>query len=139
MSLVVDASVVVKWYVDEPRSDAARRLLASDELLVSPAHVEAEVGQVLRRRVQASEISLEQAIEAAAQISDTLVLTALASISKSALEIACGASVSFYDALYVAAAIQWAAPLATDDRRLANAVGRSDWADRVSFILLDED
>ena len=36
MTLVVDASVAIKWFVEESRSDAARAVLTSGESLVAP-------------------------------------------------------------------------------------------------------
>ena len=36
MTVVVDASVALKWYVDEEDSEAALALLASDERLIAP-------------------------------------------------------------------------------------------------------
>ncbi|GLK55442.1 putative nucleic acid-binding protein [Methylopila capsulata] len=133
MSLVVDASVVVKWYVDEVRSAEARRLLAGDDLLAAPAHVEAEVGQVLRRRVQSREISIAQALAAVELLQDTLVLIPISGLMPAAIEMACGACVSVYDSLYVAAALAWGAPLATDDGKLIASIERSPFAGRVAF------
>ena len=43
MSLVVDASVAVKWLVAEKEPDAAHRLAASDEDLHAPRLLASEV------------------------------------------------------------------------------------------------
>ena len=43
MTLVVDANVAIKWFVEESRSDAARAVLASGEPLVAPDLVVPEV------------------------------------------------------------------------------------------------
>jgi predicted nucleic acid-binding protein len=44
MGVVPDASVVVKWLIDEQGSEAARGVLASGRRLLAPELVIAEVG-----------------------------------------------------------------------------------------------
>ena len=44
--LVLDASVAVKWFVEEPGTAAALALLAEDESLIAPELVIAEVANV---------------------------------------------------------------------------------------------
>jgi predicted nucleic acid-binding protein len=46
MTLIVDASVALQWYLREPGADAARQILAGDEVLVAPDLVVAEVCNV---------------------------------------------------------------------------------------------
>lgn len=50
MSLIVDASVAVKWFSEEEQSDLAETLLASMELLIAPDLVIAEIGNALWKR-----------------------------------------------------------------------------------------
>ena len=49
MKFVIDANVAIKWYLDEPSSEIARRLLDGDDDLIAPEHILAEVGQALWR------------------------------------------------------------------------------------------
>jgi hypothetical protein len=37
MPITVDASVAVKWFIDEPGTDKAIRLLEGDDQLIAPA------------------------------------------------------------------------------------------------------
>ena len=50
MSLIVDASVAVKWFVEEPDSDRARQLEFADEDLIAPDLALAEVGNALWKK-----------------------------------------------------------------------------------------
>lgn len=43
MTIVVDASVTLKWYWSEPDSEAALVLLDSDERLIAPDLITAEL------------------------------------------------------------------------------------------------
>lgn len=53
MSVVVDASVVIKWFVPEAGSDAASRLLASEDRLEAPDLLFAEIQTRFGRRSSA--------------------------------------------------------------------------------------
>jgi predicted nucleic acid-binding protein len=53
---VVDASVAVKWYLPEPESDAAGRLLDPEHDLIAPDLLFAEVGNALWKRWRRGEI-----------------------------------------------------------------------------------
>lgn len=63
--LVVDASVALKWVVDEPGSDAATALLAdlaADAVsLAAPEQLLGEVGNGLRKRVAQGVLSADLA------------------------------------------------------------------------------
>src|SRR5215212_8217090 len=51
MSVVVDASVVIKWFVPEAGSDAASRLLASEHRLEAPDLLFAEIANVVWKKI----------------------------------------------------------------------------------------
>ena len=50
MILAIDASVAVKWFIDEPRRDQARDVLVRDFDLVAPDLILVEVANALRTR-----------------------------------------------------------------------------------------
>lgn len=60
MTLVVDASVAIKWFVEENRSDAARAVLISGEPLVAPDLVVPEACDAAWKKVKRGEIPEEQ-------------------------------------------------------------------------------
>jgi predicted nucleic acid-binding protein len=137
MNVVVDANVVVKWYVEEPGSDEARTVAELDGLLVAPGHALAEIGEVLLRYFRRGELGPDQLEIIKTALPGTLVLVPLDELFEPALEIGAALRVSFYDALYVAAAERWDTVLITADRPLVGAAGASPrWRDRV--VALDD-
>lgn len=132
--IVVDASVAVKWFIREAQSDAAERLLGSDEVRIAPDHVLAEVGQVLLRRLRAGIVSEEQCREAMEALTRLLHLVPARDIAAPAFAIASAASCSMYDALYVALAERWDATLVTADLRLAAQIAAARLGIAVSVL-----
>ena len=68
MTLIVDASVALKWYLREAGADAARQILAGDEILVAPELVVAEVCNASWLAWRRREIAAEQQGEIAMDI-----------------------------------------------------------------------
>lgn len=56
MTIVVDASAAVKWFVPEPGDEAAERLLECGEPLVAPALIRIEVAGAFLRRLKKGEL-----------------------------------------------------------------------------------
>jgi predicted nucleic acid-binding protein len=121
----VDASVACKWYLDEPDSDKARKLVEADDnsLLIAPDLILAEVGNVLWKRRLKNEITQAQADEAVWHLPGILILVRMSELLARALEIAVLLQHPIYDCFYVAAAERWGAPLVTDDQRFFAALG----------------
>ena len=128
-SLVVDASVAVKWVIPEEGSDRARGLLdaaAHDEArLLAPDIYVAEVANVLWKRTHLTGDLLEgDAREALDSLIATLpVLVPGSALAGQALELALAFGRPLYDCLYVALALRAGCPLVTADRRLVRAFG----------------
>ena len=136
MSLyVVDANVVTKWFVPEPLSDEAVRLLDDEHELASPDLLWPEVGNVVWKKSRAGQITPQEASRIVAAL-DTCPLTAFPSrlVLGGALEIAFGTGRSVYDSVYLALAVALECPLATADERLANALVGSPLARHVAWI-----
>ncbi len=130
MNLVVDANVVVKLFVQEPLSDLARDVFASGDTLLAPAHLLGEVGEVLLRRRRLGEISVGQLDVAFVGLPRSVIAISLADLFEPAFVIAATLSISFCDALYVAAAEIWDAILITADMRMIAAIRASAWQRR---------
>lgn len=132
---VVDASVVVKWLVDEEGSDAAAEL--AGESLAAPTLLLAECANVLWVKARVGELDREQAKERTALLVDLPVtLEPIASLIADASDLALRLDVTVYDALYVALARRRGDLLITADHKLARAVRRSQ--DGVELRLLGE-
>ena len=115
--LVVDASVAVKWVVQEPDSDQAEALL--DHPLVAPDLLFAEYANVLWKKLRRGELTGDEAA-IAAQALEQLDLTVIASKGyfTRALAIAAELDHPAYDGIYLAVAEAFAVRLVTADARL---------------------
>ncbi|MDR4305059.1 type II toxin-antitoxin system VapC family toxin [Chelatococcus sambhunathii] len=131
---VVDASVVIKWFVEEPDSAAARDVLASDDPLLAPAHLYVEVGRGLLRRKRAGDLSASDAKLALAGLPAIVQLVPLDALVQPAFDIADACHVTIYDALYVALAEARGDMLVTADRRLCSGLTSTNWAGRAEHL-----
>ena len=62
MTVVPDASVVIKWFVPEADSEAAQALLHGDHDFVAPDLLFAEVANTLWKKTQRGELSTDEAV-----------------------------------------------------------------------------
>jgi predicted nucleic acid-binding protein len=63
MTLVIDASVAVRWYFEQPGSDIARDIAGRDEELIAPDLIFAEAGSAIWQYVRAGFLSAGEAAE----------------------------------------------------------------------------
>ena len=56
MRLVIDTSVVVKWFVDEDGFKSARALVDANVERIAPEFVLAEAANVLQRKIRVGEL-----------------------------------------------------------------------------------
>jgi predicted nucleic acid-binding protein len=122
MTLVVDASVAAKWFVEEAGRSKAIHLLdvadrqAPDLLLV-------EVANVVWKKVLQGQVSERQARFICASIAHCFdMLHSSDSLIERAIVMAIDLQHPVYDCLYLACAERAGARLATADRRLIAAV-----------------
>ena len=132
---VVDASVAVKWFLSEPGDDKARRLLDADHELLAPELLVAEVSNVLWKRFQRAEMSIDEARAVlAGPLSVKMVWRPVAPLSESALEIACRLGRTAYDSIYLALAVLESSILVIADERLYNAIAASPLSGSVTLL-----
>lgn len=124
MSVVVDASVALKWVLDEPGKEAADALL--EEELIAPELWLLEAANALWRRARRGEISAEEAQERLAELFNAPVTTsAIENDLLAAAELANVLGHPVYDCLYLALAIRENTHVVTADSRFHTAVSRS--------------
>ena len=120
---MLDASAAVELVLQTPRAERiAARALHPTERLHAPHVIDVEVVQVMRRLVQAKEITVGRADVA---LSDFEGLAIERHAHRPLIRRVWGlrASLSAYDATYVALAEALAAPMLTCDEKLARAHG----------------
>lgn len=120
---VVDASVAVKWYLPEPHSADAEKLLSGKFQLLAPDLIVSEIGNILWKRVMRSELSVPKAKTImAAFVALPLTLLPANALAENAMTVACGLKRTFYDSIYIALAITANCRLVTADRKLFETV-----------------
>ena len=138
--LVIDSSVVVKWYVAEHDSAEAAVMFSmwmNDDIeLFAPDLLPIEVGNILWKKQRIGAMTSIRAEQT------TATVTALSipwsdshELLPQAISIAIKHDRTVYDSIYLALAIQLGCPFVTADDRLANAVAAhipnviklSDW------------
>lgn len=127
MRFVVDASVAVKWFVDEPDSDDARELAASGEELHAPRLMASEVANALWRKARLGEIVRGEAGAVLAWVPEMPVRwSADETVSADAVRLALALDHPVYDCVYLALAHRVGAALVTADRRFATALASTE-------------
>ena len=123
MAVIVDASVVVKWFVAEALHDEARELLTGREPLYAPDIVVAEVANAFWVKVGRGELDEAIALRNVTALSGDgePQLRASVPLLPTAFELARRLAHPVYDCVYLALAEQRDAPLVTADARLATA------------------
>ena len=127
MIVVVDASVVLKWFLDEPDATYAltlrQRHLAGDTLLVAPDLLLYEVGNALRFKRDFTLPAIQAALSDVLHFQLDLVAPT-EPLFHQAAEFSHRSRLTYYDCCYLAVARTLGATLITADQRLHDASSR---------------
>jgi predicted nucleic acid-binding protein len=134
--VVVDASVVVKWFVPEDHSAEARRFLMARFRRHVPVLLLTEVGQTTWKKVyQRGEISADDGQEI---LRDLMVmpleLHPVMPLLEPAFDIALSAGRTVYDSIYLTLATALGCKLVTADQKLFNALQTGPFASDVLWV-----
>jgi predicted nucleic acid-binding protein len=126
-TLVVDASVAVKWILPEEGHEKALRLQEEyqDERidLIAPYLIVAEVANVLWKRERSGDLNAAAARRCLRQfLQDAPILLDSTTVSNSALGLAMAHQRPVYDCLYLALALEQHCELVTADEKFFNAL-----------------
>lgn len=127
-TLVVDASVAVKWFLPEEGREAAAELLSTGHRLIAPDLLWIEVASVfwkLARRQTLTHAEAEQMLRDASAF--PVEIHPSAELLPDALGIANKTDRTVYDCLYIALASREKSLAVTADERLFNALQGSAW------------
>jgi len=117
---VVDASLVIKWFVPEADSDAARRWLDASHDYVAPDLLFPETANAVWKKVRCGELSPDEG----QQLVTDLAVIAVESVSMRGLlpdahALALRTGITVYDATYLALAVRLETTVMTGDDRFA--------------------
>ena len=124
---VVDASVVVKWFLPEPSRQAALRLLHHYQeesiKLFAPALVILEVSNVFCKRVRRGEMSATKAKEAYHLLKiNAPILVDDRELMDDAVTLALASGQAMHDCLYLALALRQRCEMITADEKFHSAI-----------------
>ena len=125
MIVVVDPSVALKWFVEEPLRPQARMLLADKHELIAPDILIAGVAELAWKKVTRGEISAEQAEPIVRNIALPAFISAFVDSARLrsrafAIALQCGRPV--HECFYAACAEAAAAPLVSTDETFLQAL-----------------
>lgn len=131
--LVVDASVAIKWFVDEP--DSAEAVAVLRHPIAAPDLLAPECANILWKKVGRGELRANEAETIALALEGAVItLHPTRSYLADATRIACALGRAASDCFYLALAEKLQQPLVTADRRLVNAI-RADRAKRFAQLV----
>lgn len=135
MVRVVDANLVIKWYVEEPDAKEARTLFWEAEEFAVPDLLFLEIASILSKKVRNRELTHEEA----RRISELIVDGPFdvyndRELTGEALRIALEHEITPYDASYVALAMKLETDCATADRKLFRKLQSTALRDYVTLL-----
>lgn len=131
MTVVVDASVAAKWFIQEPETSFADALRAQGSV-IAPDLIIAEVMNVVWKNNRLGRFSLDQARRVAGTLGSAFTeLIPCTRLTQDALKIAIALDHPIYDAFYIAGAELADVELITADGTLLRKIRGTKFAKRV--------
>lgn len=119
----VDASLVIKWFVPEIHSEAARRWLDASHDYVAPDLLFLEIGNVVWKKVRRRELEEAEARQLVMDLAHVAVDTvATQGLLQDALAVALTTGITVYDGMYLTLAVRLDTELITGDDRFADRI-----------------
>jgi predicted nucleic acid-binding protein len=116
---VIDANVGLKWFIEEPRSTAARKILEKGNAFIVPDIFIPEICNVVWKKVKNQEITGEQGQAIVTNVPTVLDhIVPSSEVAKRAFDLAVQFNHPVYDCLYLALAERESITLITDDAKL---------------------
>ncbi len=137
-TLVIDASIAIKWVIEEEGTPQALTLLREAKLL-APELLVAECANILWKKARRNELSREEALLAARLLQTAAIeLVPTRFLLAAATRIAIELDHPAYDCLYLALAIENDCRFVTADERFLRKLGGRRSRFRTKAVLLTE-
>ena len=139
MNCVIDASVLVKFFIPEILSEKAEelnaRIMEGDLRLLAPDLIFAEVGNILWKKHRRKELSRAEAEEIVdAVVSLPMEIETSKALLPFAVDLGLAYGITVYDALYVSLAKVHETILITADKKLVEIMGKTDFKKHVAWL-----
>jgi predicted nucleic acid-binding protein len=132
---VVDASVALKWFVDEEFGRESRTLLKDRSELHTPELIMVEIANVLAKRVRRGQLRPESARQIRTRYGRVAMIRHnMTHLLDPAFELSLATAAGVHDCVYLALAMLLDLPLATADKRFINALKGSPYRKSVIFV-----
>lgn len=118
---VIDSSIALQWVLVEAGTEAARDYVLADGT-TSPDILLVETANVLAKKVRASEITPEYAVQALSAVKAAVQLVTSEPLVERALELSISLSHPVYDCVFLACAEEVGGKLVTRDAPFAKRV-----------------
>ncbi len=134
MKFVVDASVVVKWFVEEEGQPEALAILERGDECFAPDHMLVEVAGAFDKKLKAGAVTREQVVEAIAAVQAKMALVAGTRLIEAALDLASELGHPLADCLYLACAIELDACVVSADKLFIEKAHARGYRSRASLL-----
>jgi len=132
--VIIDASVAVKWLIEEPDSGTALALLGTDDL-VAPSLIHAEVGNAIYKKRKLGEFADEEDLTTLpAQLASIIRTVDEVPMMSRALELSLALDHPIYDCVYLAVAEAMNDDMITADTRFLKKLARHKIVGRVRAL-----
>jgi predicted nucleic acid-binding protein len=131
VKLVVDASVVVKWFVEEDGQLGAFAILERGDECFAPDLVVVEVAGAFDKKLKAGAMLREQALEAIIAVQSRMTMVAGTRLIESALDLASQLGHPVADCVYLACALELGTPLVSADKVFVQKAAAGGFGDIV--------
>jgi predicted nucleic acid-binding protein len=122
---VVDASLVVKWFVPEVHSEAARRWLDASHDYIAPDLVFPEAGNAIWKKIRRGELNEDEGQRLVADISAVGVeAVSMRALLPDAHALAVATGITVHDAMYLTLAVRLVTQMITGDDRFARKLAK---------------
>ena len=135
-ALVVDASVGIKWFLEEEHGFLADRLIAGNRYRLNvPDLFLAEMGNILWKRCRIGEIETRKAKKILTELGKySIKVWPIQHYALSAVDLAAATGRTYYDCLYLALGMAIDAPFVTADKKFWNSLKDTPLAKHVCWI-----
>jgi predicted nucleic acid-binding protein len=139
VNLVIDASVLVKFFIPEilweKAEELSDRVTEGDLRLLAPDLIFAEVGNIIWKKHRRKELIRSEAEEIVdAIVSVPLEIETSKALSPFAVDLGLVYGITVYDALYVSLAKIHQTILVTADKKLVEIMGKTDFKKNVAWL-----
>ncbi len=135
MTLIIDSSVAIKWFVQENQRDHALQILESRKDILAPDFIEIEMANITWKKVRQNEIDGSHVKTIVAALPEYIPeLLPTSPFIYRAIELAIDLDHPIYDCVYLACAMHQNGLIVTADKRLFNKLQPTAYKDLVKFL-----